>query len=285
MHVASLVDRNVDSPLSEAGPRGRATLHVTRIGDQSVVTRAYAESPLRLLTPGNHGSAAWVYTSTYGGGLVDGDRLHVDVTVGCGAAAMCSTQASTKVYRGNRGASADLSARVEADGLLVSIPDPVVCFGGAKYTQRQSFDLAAGASLVHLDWLSCGRLAFGERWAFDSYRSSLEIRVGGRLVCFDGLTLAADEGSIGERFDRFNVIATVALVGPACGPIQHVVDTDRSRSLHRADVLQMAAPLGQGAGVLLRLADVSLERAAATVRTWLAFLPACLGDDPWIRKW
>ena len=31
--------------------------------------------PLRLLTPANHGHAAWVYTSSYGGGLVDGDRV------------------------------------------------------------------------------------------------------------------------------------------------------------------------------------------------------------------
>src|SRR5262245_60409912 len=74
------------SVIASAGP-GRAFLAVTRRDRRSVVTRAFARSPLRLLTPANHGHAAWVYTSSYGGGLVDGDRLAVDVEVKPGAAA------------------------------------------------------------------------------------------------------------------------------------------------------------------------------------------------------
>src|SRR5262245_41650827 len=99
-----------------------------RAGSRSLVTRAFAASPLRLLMPRNHGHAAWVYTSTYGGGLVDRDALHLDLDVGPHAAALLATQAATKVYRSPHGTSMTMTARVADHGLLVVAPDPVVCF-------------------------------------------------------------------------------------------------------------------------------------------------------------
>jgi urease accessory protein len=139
---------------------------------------------------------------------------------------------------------------------------------------------------VHVDWLTCGRRGRGERWAFRSYRSSLDVRLAGRLICHDALALDDGDGSISERLDRFNVLATIVLAGPRCVPhVQALVAGDAHPPERRADTLYAIAPFGQGIGMLLRLADVSLERTASTIRTWLSFLPATLGDDPWARKW
>src|SRR6476469_8708017 len=41
----------------------------------SVVTHARATSPLRLFTPRTGAPAAWIVTSTLGGGLVGGDNI------------------------------------------------------------------------------------------------------------------------------------------------------------------------------------------------------------------
>ena len=161
---------------------GRGRLAVVRGRDgRSAVTRAYTTSPLRLLMPKNHGSAAWIYTSSYGGGLVDGDRIVLEVDVGPGAAAFLSTQASTKVYRSPRGTGSELHARVSADGLFAVIPDPAVCFAAARYGQIQSFDLSARSGLVLVDWVSSGRHVSGERWAFHEYwRGCARASRGGR---------------------------------------------------------------------------------------------------------
>ena len=72
-----------DPGQSGAAP-GRGRVEIVRRGERSVVTRAVATSPLRLLTPRNHGRGAWVYTATYGGGLVDGDAIQLDISVGAG---------------------------------------------------------------------------------------------------------------------------------------------------------------------------------------------------------
>jgi urease accessory protein len=282
--AAASSDNIVDS---RVGAAGAGELHVARSGGASVVTRARAASPLKLLTPANHGDAAWIFTSTYGGGLVEGDAIALDVHVGDEASAFISTQASTKIYRSTRvGARSTLTARVDAGALVVLLPDPVVCFADSRYAQTQTFDLHRDAALVCLDWITSGRRARGERWAFDDYRARLDVRVDGRRICHDAVTLAADDGDLGERFGRFDVFATLAIVGDRfAGDCRRLVEAIAHAPVERrADRLIAAAPIG-GTGALVRVAGRSVEDVGRVIRETLAFLPPVLGDDPWTRKW
>ena len=265
---------------------GRGELTVVRAPDgRSVVSRAYATSPLRLLMPRNHGHAAWVYTSSYGGGLVDGDRLVLDIDVGAGAAAFVSSQASTKVYRSVRGTSAEVHARIGQNGLLVIAPDPVVCFAASRYQQVQHFDLAAGSSLVLVDWFSSGRHAAGERWAFDEYRARLRVRQSGTLVVHDSLALRAEDGDLAARLGRFDVLGAALLLGAPMRDraVEILTRVAQMPVTRRADEVLAAAPVGDGC--LLRFAGTSVEHAGRTLREYLGFVPQLLGDNPWARKW
>ena len=268
------------------GAPGHARIGVIRCGRPSVVNRAYATSPLRLLTPANHGHAAWIYTSSFGGGLVDGDRIAMDIDVGRGAAAFISTQASTKIYRSPGGTSSEMHAHVAADGLLVVAPDPVVCFSGARYRQTQTFELADRAALVLLDWVSSGRHAAGERWAFHEYHSQITVRLDGRLLVHDALALRAADGNLRERLGRFNILAVAVLAGTtlAAAAASIVASASASPVLRKPDQLVAATALGDR-GCVVRFAGTSVERVGRTIREFLDFLPALLGDDPWTRKW
>jgi urease accessory protein len=279
---------------------GRGLLRIIRHGSRSVADRVYATSPLRLLTPRNHGHAAWIYTSSYGGGLVDGDQISLEIEVERGAAAMVSTQASTKAYRSPRGTAASLYGRVGDEALLVAAPDPVVCFAGAQYRQVQQFDLTHRASLVVVDWVTCGRRTRGERWMFDEYRSELVVRVGANAIVHDTLALRASDGDLRRRLGRFNVLAVVLLAGaPLRQQAAAVMERASAESVEaaavmerasaesvvrRADQIAAATPLGESCA-LLRIAGTSFEQVSHTVREYLAFLPAMLGDSPWERKW
>jgi len=275
------------SSLAPVAVPGRGELTVVRAADgRSVATRAYSTSPLRLLMPNNHGNAAWVYTSSYGGGLVDGDHLALDIDIGAGAAAFVSTQASTKVYRSAEGTSAQVHARIGRSGLLVIAPDPVVCFAASRYRQTQDFDVAEGGGLVVVDWLSSGRHASGERWAFDEYRARLRVRQSGTLIVHDSLALRAADGDLAARLGRFDVLGTALLLGPsvrdqAAEIVTRVAQLPVSR---RADQCLAASAVGEG-GCHLCFAGTSVEHAGRMLREYLEFVPQLLGDDPWARKW
>lgn len=266
---------------------GRGSLEVrTRLDGRSVVCRAFAASPLRLLTPANHGRAAWVFTSSFGGGLVDGDRVELDVLVGEGASAYLSTQSSTKVYRSARGTTTALRARVAAGGTLVVMPDPVVCFAQSRYTQMQRFDVESSSRLIVVDWLSAGRAASGERWQFDNYVATLQVAVDGQLAVHDALALRAADGSIAARLERFDVLAVAVVIGEKLRATSAAIveRVGQSPVTRRGDLIVAAAPVGSH-GCLLRVAGRSVEQVGIALREHLAIVPSMLGDNPWARKW
>jgi urease accessory protein len=279
--------RPVPRPVAVPPAAGRGEIEVVRRHDgRSVVTRAYATSPLRLLTPINHGHAAWIYGSSYGGGLVDGDAVTLDVDLAPGAAAFVSTQASTKVYRSFRGTRSATDGRIGPGALLVLAPDPVVCYAGSRYRQSQRFAVDAAGALVLVDWVTSGRRAAGERWQFDEYDATTEVHVAGALVLHDRLRLRAAHGDLGSRLGRFDVLALVVLAGAGvAGEAAAIVGSVMARPLERRAPLLMSAAALRGGGCAVRLAGQSVEQVGHAIAKLLAFVPARLGDDPWSRKW
>ncbi|MCP3135958.1 urease accessory protein UreD [Pyxidicoccus xibeiensis] len=268
-----------------AGRAGLARLAFERVGARTVVRTALAHSPLRLLTPRNHGHAAWAYTSSLGGGLVDGDHVSLEVDVAPGASALVSTQGANRVYRSPRGCRSELTARVEEGALLAVVPDPTVCFTEARYAQTLDVRLAPGASLVLVDPVTSGRDASGERWAFSHYTSTLRVSVGGRALVDERWLLDPTHGPLAERLGRFNALASVLLVGPALATAREALAAQVAALpvSSRAALIPSVSPLG-GGGLLLRAAAVSVEELLRTTRAWLSFLPPLLGDDPWARR-
>ncbi len=251
-----------------------------------MLTRAVAASPLRLLHPKNSGSAAWVYAATFGGGLLGGDAIDLDVTAGAGASALLSTQASTKVYRSAAEARQHLHARVEDDGLLVLLPDPVTPFAHARYAQEQRIEITAGANLVAVDWMTAGRMSAGERWQFTSYASRTWLRREGRVILHDATCLTPEDGDVAARLGRFNCLAWAVAIGPALrsAAVRLAGSLAGAPVPKGADLLFSAAPL-EDDGVLLRVAGLSAQRVGAVLRQHLNFLPSMLGDDPWAARW
>ena len=268
---------------------GRGTLEVSYIGGRTAVTRAQAFSPLKLLSPRRRGPAAWIYTSSMGGGLVAGDRIDMEVRVGPRARCVITTQSSTKVYKNpsNARCGQRLRATVCEDALLVLAPDAVTCFAGASYQQQQRIDLEPGSSLVVVDWLTSGRRARGECWSFSGFQSRLDVYLGPEHLLADSLRLDPNDGPLQapHRLGRFHCLATVVVIGE---PLREAID--RLLEQHARQPIQCNAPLIDAAsqirhGAILRILGTTTEQVACYQRDKLCFLTKFLGDTPWARKW
>ena len=268
---------------------GQAALGVSLVHGLSAATTAWARSPIKLLTPRSRGDSVWAYTSSFGGGMVAGDRTRLEVTIDAGARCFLSTQASTKVYRNpNRlPCSHELTAKVGDDALLILAPDPVQCFAESSYEQRQYFALGASGNLVLVDWMSAGRTARGERWNFRRYLSRNEVERAGKKLLIDALLLDSHDGALDSRYrgGRFNCLATVALFGPRLARYaKELLDWCSAQPIApKADLVFAASPLHEGA--LLRGAGTSVEEVGRAIHERLGFVRELLNDDPWARKW
>lgn len=259
-------------------------LAVRLVDGASAVTTAVATDPLKLLVSTPRGPCAWAFTTTYGGGLLAGDRVALEVAVEAGARLYLGTQASTKIYR-SEGAEArqQLTVHVAAGAMLVALPDPVTPFAAARFTQTQRIACAADADLVWLDGVTCGRAARDERWDFTSYVSTLHVDVAGRPVVRDALRLTAGIRPVRARLADSAALITLVIGGPGfSGLCAQVLAAVAAQPLERQPRLTASA-LGTW-GVLLRGAAVEREALDRTVRSLLQGVCPRLGDDPWQRR-
>jgi len=269
--------------------RGCAELAVEFVSGQSTVTSAFASTPLKLLTPRSRGQSVWAYTSSFGGGFVAGDETRLDLRLGKDARCFLGTQASTKIYRNPRALACGhvTHATVEENALLVFAPDPVQPFANSSYTQRQTFQLGAGAGLVLVDWFTSGRAARGERWAFNYFQSRNDVFLSGERIFMDSILLdsAADPITSPHRTGRFNCFALLLLAGeplqPAAASLLEAISANPVK--RSASLVASASPVRHGA--ILRIAGESVEQVGRELHHYLKFASAFLGDDPWARKW
>lgn len=291
---------------------GQGVIVIEHVAGRSVVTDDYATAPMKLLCPQTPSRSGWVYISSFGGGLVSGDTLALDVRLGRGATGVVTSQASTKVFHADPAgtpARQTMNARIEEGALLVVAPEPLVCFADAVYEQQQAFNLERGAGLVLLDWFTAGRTAsrssptargcdtsgasHGERWQMWRYASRNRIRVDGREVIHDAVVLDRDSSPIDSPWSvgRFNVFANVVLVGdPLIDAMRELYADVRHRPVEPTapvivSVARREARVPGSEAMILRLAGPSVQAVQRELQSALSFLRGPLGVELWDRKW
>jgi urease accessory protein len=158
------------------------------------------------------------------GGIAGGDELALQARTEEGASALLTTPGATKWYR-SAGAWARQRVSFDVKGTLEWLPQETIVFDGALGDSGCEVDLAAGAGIIGWDIVCLGRTGSGERFARGTFRSSVQVRRGGRPLWLEraridggGKLLDSPAGLAGkpvfgtlfaafEGFDR-NLIAT-----------------------------------------------------------------------------
>lgn len=255
----------------------------------STLTTLYSRSPLKLMSPDHVGRAARVVMSSFGGGLVAGDEVPVRIRVGADAACVLTTQSASKIYRSDgRACSQSLTADIDENGALVVLPDPLCCYAGASYQQRQNFDLASpSSSLLWLDWLTSGRWAREERWEFESLSTRTDIHVDGRLRFREALLLDDRDGAVDGplRMGRFDCYAVLVMIGPAFAPLIDVCEQTARAVPSGVRARMLASTTRIEDGVVMRVLGPRVQVVQDFLRQVISRLADVLGEDPWARKW
>jgi urease accessory protein len=194
-------------------------VRLARDGGRTTLVRRFASQPwgaVQVARPDASGVPEVVLTNP-GGGTLGGDRLELTVEVGPGARATVCTQGATKVYRGAQ-AVQRTRLGVGDGGVLEHVPHHVIPFAASRWRQETVVDLAPDARLLAWEAFSAGRLARGERFAFDGLASRTLVLRDGAPVVVDGCELAGG----GEPFGGWAYLATAYVVAP--GDLRAIAD-------------------------------------------------------------
>lgn len=257
----------------------RGVVVARRVGERTELARAHATSPLRFLHPTfAAASSKALCLVSFGGGLVDGDAIDLDVVVEPGATLVLFTQSSTKVFRG----SARQSLRAEVHGTLLWLPDPVACFAGARYEQRVTVDVHGAGSCLLFDGYTSGRAAYGERWAFEELSSRTTIRCDGVPVVTDAVTLAASDEPVERRMRRHEAFGALMAFGDtAMRALRPGVPLAREGAF----VVDGPLPTAPDRGRLTRFAATGCDRLLSALRERLGNLHEIGVVDPFSARY
>ncbi len=158
-----------------------------------------------------------MHLNNVSGGVLAGDRLALDVEVQAGASAQITTTGATRLYRHRVGATdSEQHARfsVGDTGLLEYLPDAVIPYAGSRYEQRTEIRLGRGATLFWWEVLAPGRLAAGERFAFERLRVQSEVYAGPRPVLREDFLLEPRQKNLSStaRMFEYSHAASLCIV-------------------------------------------------------------------------
>ncbi|HET7504630.1 MAG TPA: urease accessory protein UreD, partial [Kofleriaceae bacterium] len=247
------------------------------------VTRARSVAPLRLLTPVSPGPAAWVYQSSLGGGFVGADAIELDVEVAAGARLFLTSQASGKVYR-RAVARCRLDAAIGEGAVLIAWPDPLACFAGAAFDQRQRFRLARSGGVICVDAWTAGRIAHGECWAFESLALATELEIDGEPVLSDAVRISPRHGALAARMGDARAFATIVIAGEAFASAAAAIG--REVAARPQAIRPWIAASAWPWGAVVRLAAATTEALVAAIHGLIGPpVAGALAADPFARKW
>lgn len=209
------------------------------------------------------------------GGLVGGDRLDVDLTVGTGAHGLVTTPGATRFYRSNgEAAEQRVSIHMAPEARLEWLPMEAIAHSGCDALNRAVFDLAPGAELIGWDVTALGLP--GSHAPFEAGRFAQHLEAKGHWL----------ERGLIDASDTRLLDSPLGLAGNRCmATLFHLGGCDLARArrdlaLDTARQYIDAHPLSATAGVtapharvvVVRVLSPMVEPAMALLRqVWAAW--------------
>lgn len=272
---------------------GILQLTLALAGGTTRVRRRYSSGPLCLMHPvyidPGRPDMAFLYTFQLGDGLVEGDRYRITLDCGPGTATHVTTQAATKIYRMDHNYAAQhVTITAGEDSAVEYLPDPIIPFRGSRFYQSVQVTAAASATVILGEVILPGRVARGERHAYDLLHLDTHVaRPDGRLLFADRTRLQPSRrpptsaGLLGTG----GVLGTLYIVTTHLGPgdLSDLLWPDLDAD---AQVVAGVSQLPNNTGVAVRLlGHNSIDVRAAFHRTWDQARRAVLGvRSPSLRK-
>jgi len=214
------------------------------------------------------------------GGILQGDRLRIDIRAKARTLVHLTTQAATKLYRMEENyATQILNIRADEGAYVEYLPDPVIPFQGSRFYQEVTLQVHEEATLLFWEILLPGRVAMGESFAYEIYASTVTaLNQERRPLLLDTLLLEPRVRSL----KRKGILGEQEVLGSLYILTRKLKAQELAGRLH--EVLQEEENLGGAselpteAGVAVRvLGPDSRSVSLALERAWKAARLALLG--------
>jgi len=170
---------NYDNPLEQLAVGQSGKLGVLQMGlehdpdsHKTSIKHQYYKVPLcikrALYLEETFPEMAYVYIISPSGGILQGDRYRIDITLTNSAKSHVTTQSATRIYRMNKNfGSQIINLNVDKDCYLEYIPDQIIPFRDSRFYQVSNIKVHDEATCIYSEILTPGRVASNESFEYD----------------------------------------------------------------------------------------------------------------------
>lgn len=140
--------------------------------NKTIITDQYSQIPLYTQKALYYDEAlpnmAHLFIMSPSGGILQGDRYRMDISLANNAVSHITTQGATRIYKMNSNyATQMININVGKNCYLEFIPDQIIPFQNSRYYQKVSLNVDPSATLIYSEIIVPGRVAMGELFSYD----------------------------------------------------------------------------------------------------------------------
>jgi urease accessory protein len=244
------------------GETGLARIELARVGSKTAISKLRTRAPLlvqKALYPDTGlPGMAHVYLMSSAGGILQGDRMEINITAGNDTSSRITTQAATKIYKMNRGyATQDITISTYNASYLEFIPYQLIPFKSSRFSQQVDIRLEQSSTMVYSETVSAGRTASGETFDFDALILKLTARDSkGRILFADAARLESGKEDLERLFGGKTLWSMTYVITPDFDSINRQVQA----AIKDSSMLAGCSTLPYDCGLVVRTLDDSIDR-------------------------
>jgi urease accessory protein len=159
---------------------------------------------------------AYVYIVSPSGGILQGDRYLIDITLGNNTFAHVTTQGATRIYKMQKNyASQIINIKMEDESYFEYIPDQIIPFRNSRFYQEVHLNVHDNATMIYSEVIVPGRVASGEAFDYDiCYIRTIGKNQLGRIRFIDTVKLEPRKQKLMTKdiLCNFDTVGTIYIV-------------------------------------------------------------------------
>ena len=248
--------------VGKAGKVGALVLRLERDPDRqkTVAKEQYSKVPLYtqrvLYLEESLPSMAYMYIMSPSGGILQGDRYRMDITLKNDAFFHLTTQGATRLYRMDKNYATQIVNITVGEGCYFEyIPDQIIPYRNSRFYQKVTLNTHDNSTMVYSEILVPGRVGSGESFEYDiCYLKTNAKNQNGELRFIDIAMLEPKKKSIRNFgvLEGFDVVGTVYILTET-KHIRELNDQINSMIESLPKIYGGATILPNNSGVMIRL--------------------------------
>jgi urease accessory protein len=248
--------------VGSAGKLGAITLRLELdpLRQKTVLKEQYSKVPLYtqrvLYLEESLPSMAYLYIISPSGGILQGDRYRMDITLSKNAIFHLTTQGATRIYRMDKNYATQVVNITVGEGCYFEfIPDQIIPYRNSRFYQKVMLNVHDKATMVYSELLVPGRVASGESFDYDiCYLKTIAKNQDGELRFIDIAILEPKKRILKNSgiLENFDVVGTVYILA-AANHIKELNSLINSMIESYPKVYGGATILPNSSGVMVRL--------------------------------